>query len=356
MQNATYNILVLDDDASLRGAISHWARRQGYGIFPAASASEAREIVNQIDLALLDIRLPDEDGVSLAKSLIKADPERPVMLMTAYADLESALKAIRIGVFEFFTKPMSFEALEAAVSSALQHRALLIENRLRSTAELAAINQDLKREISQRRGGERILAQRTRTLSDANERLQQKDRLLTAYQGIARIALSSLNLDEIVDSVGKQLVAARIFKSLVIGLVDSDSRTIEVVRSILPSEGVEGGDLIAHLLDADTYSLDDASIPAMVVNAGETRVVGAEDLPEPAELSTSPGDRDLAYFVPIKTETRVIGFLGIGSLRSERAEMLLHIEMMNPMLDVDCVCPPSRPPVSVFAGLFTQDC
>jgi len=71
----------------------------------------------------------------------------------------------------------------------------------------------------------------------------------------------------------------------------------------------------------------------MVVNAGETRVVGAEDLPEPAELSTSPGDRDLAYFVPIKTETRVIEFLGIGSLRSERAEMLLHIEMMNPMLD-----------------------
>jgi signal transduction histidine kinase/FixJ family two-component response regulator len=334
MQDATYSLIVLDDDVSIRGAICHWARSQGYQIFPAGTAQEARKIVaeNQVDLALVDIRLPDGDGIDLAESLIEEDPERPIILMTAYADLETARSAIRVGVFEFFAKPLSFELLKAAVSRALQHRSRLIENRMNRTAELAEINRDLKLEIRQRREGEQVLAEHTRALSVANERLQQKDRLLTAYQGIARIALSSLNMDEIIDSVGRQLIEARIFKNLAIAVVDEDSRSIEVVRHVQnPTEG-KGGSLIAQLLGADaSYSLDEPSVVAMVVRTGGMKVVdSAEGLPGQTSRAL---DGDLAYFVPIKTEDRVIGVLGIGCLESERGEMLRHIEAMEPMLD-----------------------
>ena len=231
MQDATRTIVVLDDDAGLRAAIRHWATRRGYAVHTASTADEARHIVaeSQIDLAILDIRLPDADGINLAESLIQDDPERPVILMTAYADLDSAQRALRVGVFEFFAKPISFDTLETAVDRALAHRDRLIESRRRRTAELEEMNHDLAREVRQRREGERTLAEQTRTLTEMNEHLQQKERLLAAYQGIAKVALSSLDTEEIVDSVGHQLVEARIFKRLVIALVDEDSRRIEIV-------------------------------------------------------------------------------------------------------------------------------
>jgi DNA-binding NtrC family response regulator len=142
MQDATHTIVVLDDDEALRSAIRHWGTREGYRIYPAATAEEAREIVAEksVDLVLIDIRLPDADGIALAESLIEEDPERPIILMTAYADLDSARRAIGIGVFEFFAKPVSFEALGVAFIRALKHRERLVENRLRRTSELAEIN------------------------------------------------------------------------------------------------------------------------------------------------------------------------------------------------------------------------
>jgi signal transduction histidine kinase/DNA-binding response OmpR family regulator len=333
MHNATYTLLVLDDDSALRGAIRHWAGRQGYRVHTAASTDEARSVVAEkaIDLALLDIRLPDGDGIELAESLIQADPERPIILMTAFADLDSARKAIRIGAFEFFAKPLSFESLEASVASALKHRDHLIENRRRRTSELEEMNDDLSREIRQRREGERVLAAQTRSLSEANDHLQQKDRLLTAYQGIAKIALSSLDLEEIVDSVGHQLVEARIFRQLVIALVDEDSNRVEIVKQIHPSDSANSEGLMASLIGVDRgYPLDGVHIAAQVARTGEMKVVDGG-----TQTANGIDDQrqDVAFFVPIKTEVRVIGVLGVVCPASDRVKMRQHIEMMRPMLD-----------------------
>jgi DNA-binding NtrC family response regulator len=126
-----HTLLVVDDDAAMRQMLVSLFRGQGYDVHEAASAGAALELAGQteLDAVLSDIRMPGRTGVELVGDLRRTRPETPVVLMTAFGSIDSAVEAMRAGAFDYITKPFEPEVALLALERALEHRALEEENR-----------------------------------------------------------------------------------------------------------------------------------------------------------------------------------------------------------------------------------
>lgn len=119
------NILILEDDHSFGEIIKKWAERQGYTVFLTATIKQAKEIVlkNRIDLVLTDLRLPDGDGIMFLAWIHGKKKNIPVIVMTNYAEISSAVAAIKLGAYDYLEKPVSPALLEQKIQEALSHKA-----------------------------------------------------------------------------------------------------------------------------------------------------------------------------------------------------------------------------------------
>jgi two-component system alkaline phosphatase synthesis response regulator PhoP len=117
-------ILVVDDEQTTRAAIARGLELMGYRVDEAASGSQAlaKLSLTPCDLMLLDLRMPEMDGVEVMKWLQEAQPDLLVIVLTAYASLESAIEAVRAGAANYLLKPCSVRDIEAAIAHALQRR------------------------------------------------------------------------------------------------------------------------------------------------------------------------------------------------------------------------------------------
>jgi len=123
------NILIVDDEKSLRDSIKLVLEDQ-FNIFQAKSGKQAIEIVKKtaIDVVLLDIRMPEIDGLDVLKLIKKIDESIEVIMVTAVVMVKQAVEAIRIGAYDYLTKPFDVEVLAEQVSKALVKRTLFSEN------------------------------------------------------------------------------------------------------------------------------------------------------------------------------------------------------------------------------------
>jgi DNA-binding NtrC family response regulator len=128
-------ILVIDDEALIRRTVGKRLTSAGYDVVEAETGQEAVEkAANGIDLALLDFRLPDVDGLTVLKQLKQIDPDMLVIMLTAYANVDSAVSAMKLGAFHFANKPFDLEALVTLVEQALETTRLRREvRRLRAS-------------------------------------------------------------------------------------------------------------------------------------------------------------------------------------------------------------------------------
>ncbi|QGX40341.1 nitrogen regulation protein NR(I) [Permianibacter aggregans] len=117
-----HNVLVLDDDNSIRWVLDRALRSAGYQTHLCADVPNARNALKkkQFDLVLSDIRMPTGDGVSFLKEIKSEHPELPVVLITAHADLSSAVQSFDHGAFEFVAKPFDVDDLMQIVNRALE--------------------------------------------------------------------------------------------------------------------------------------------------------------------------------------------------------------------------------------------
>src|SRR4029453_2304200 len=101
--NLPGQILIIDDEASLRQTLARILQRDGYEVTTVASGLEGLSIVQQhaFDLVYLDIRMPDMNGLDVLKSIHPQFPELPVILFTAQPDLHSAVEALRRGAIDY---------------------------------------------------------------------------------------------------------------------------------------------------------------------------------------------------------------------------------------------------------------
>ena len=133
-------VLVVEDDAGQARALADFLKARGFRVTVAATVAEACR-ARGMDLALVDLRLPDGDGLAVLQCLKRRDPDLPVVLMTAYASIESAVEAMKKGAYDYLTKPLDLTRLWITVQRALEHRALHRE--LRELREELQRTQDL---------------------------------------------------------------------------------------------------------------------------------------------------------------------------------------------------------------------
>ncbi|MCW5963198.1 MAG: sigma-54-dependent Fis family transcriptional regulator [Bryobacterales bacterium] len=124
-----HRILIVEDEEKLQRALELHLRSLGFEVVKAGSAEGALAEIDRADLILSDLRLPGMDGLELLSRIRLTNSVSPVILMTAFGTVESAVEAMRQGANDFLTKPFSLDHLTSVVERALEVRALRDENR-----------------------------------------------------------------------------------------------------------------------------------------------------------------------------------------------------------------------------------
>lgn len=125
------NLLIVDDEQSYRQLLSLVFEGEGHSIRTAMNGREAIELLQAepADLILSDVKMPDMDGIDMLRNLRETMPDVGVVFMTAFASVESAREAFKLGADDFVTKPFDVEELKLIVKKTLDKQALIDENR-----------------------------------------------------------------------------------------------------------------------------------------------------------------------------------------------------------------------------------
>ena len=137
------SVLIVDDELSVRDSLTKWFREDGFKVGAAENANKALMLMNDgpWDVILLDIKMPGMDGLELQKKIREIDKSACVIMITAFAAVDSAVQALKDGAFDYVTKPVDPEHLSHLVQNALRTKKLTDENwRLRQQmSELSGV-------------------------------------------------------------------------------------------------------------------------------------------------------------------------------------------------------------------------
>jgi two-component system response regulator PilR (NtrC family) len=125
-------ILVVDDEASMREFLEILLGKQGHRVSTASSlqGAVARVAEGGVDLVVTDLRLGADSGIDVLRRVKELSPSTEVVMVTAFATTENAVQAMKLGAYDYVLKPFKVEELRLVVEKALEHRALVQENRL----------------------------------------------------------------------------------------------------------------------------------------------------------------------------------------------------------------------------------
>src|SRR5436190_21995927 len=219
-------ILVVDDEPGVRSSLSGVLRDEGYTVESVASGEECLDRVTRgaVDLIILDVWLPGMDGLATLARLRERQVDAQIVLISGHGNIESAVRAIKLGAFDFVEKPLSLEKTVLVVRNALRQRRLEAENR------------DLRARVD-----------RTQTMVGESAAMRQlRDQVATAAPTNGRVLIYGEN------GTGKELVARTIHAL-------SRRRAgpfIEVNCAAIPEELIES-ELFGHVRGAFTGAMAD---------------------------------------------------------------------------------------------------
>jgi DNA-binding NtrC family response regulator len=180
-------ILVADDDAVARDLLVEVLEREGYRVRAAGGGAEAIALAEHelFDVALVDLRMPDADGLAVLERLLVREPAPAVLILTAFAAMDTAIQAIRRGAYDYLSKPFRLDEIKRAVRRTLE------------VQRLARDNQRYRRELRER--------------FDADRLVGHSPEIVAIYKLIARVAaLDTTVLIQGETGTGKELVARAI--------------------------------------------------------------------------------------------------------------------------------------------------
>ena len=141
-------ILIVDDEPVVRDVLGTLLRKEGYEVLTASEAATGRTLLETggpWDAVLLDVMLPDADGLDVLRWIRQRDPDTAVLMITAFGTVENAVAAMKLGAFHYVTKPFKNEEVRLLVAQAV------------GTTRLRTENKDLKRALEQRFRYEKIV-------------------------------------------------------------------------------------------------------------------------------------------------------------------------------------------------------
>ncbi|MEP6902264.1 MAG: response regulator, partial [Actinomycetota bacterium] len=168
--NGRASILIVDDESVVRNVL-HQLLSESYQCVEVASAEEAltRLRAETFNLVISDIKMTGISGLELAPQVRELAPETIVIMISGMQNIENAIKAMRLGVFDYITKPFAFDHIEAVVKRALEHQALQLtkkhyENHLEElvaerTAKLLQANEEMQKQVEERHRAENKLSE-----------------------------------------------------------------------------------------------------------------------------------------------------------------------------------------------------
>jgi DNA-binding NtrC family response regulator len=180
-------LLVADDDPVARDLLAEVLTRDGYRVLAAGGGEACLALAAQqpVDLALVDLRMPDLDGLEVLRRLTALRPEVPVLILTAFGSVDTAIEAIRAGAYDYLSKPFRMEEIKLVVRRTLEAQRLLRENR------------QYRQELRERHRVENLVG--------------QSQQMVEIYKLIARVAgLDTTVLIQGETGTGKALVARAI--------------------------------------------------------------------------------------------------------------------------------------------------
>ena len=125
------SLLVVDDEQIMRDVITKLFESEGYCVAAVKSGEDGLETIREksFDVVLLDLMMPGIGGLATLEEMLGIDPELVVVMITAYASIENAVTATKLGAFDFVTKPFKNEEMLLVVKNGLEKRALELENK-----------------------------------------------------------------------------------------------------------------------------------------------------------------------------------------------------------------------------------
>lgn len=127
-----FSILIVDDEDAQRSVLKGYLEKKGYRVFSASSGNEGIKTVqnNIIDIILSDFKMPDKTGLEVLEEVKKINPEISFVILTAYGTIENAVKAMRLGAFDYISKPVDLDELDLMIERIIENRNLKSENQI----------------------------------------------------------------------------------------------------------------------------------------------------------------------------------------------------------------------------------
>jgi len=233
-------LLVVDDDANLRWVMQTQLEDAGYTVETAADGEEALRAVDQVAPALVitDLRMPGLSGMDLLRRVRESAPDVPVILVTAFGSIQSAVEAVKAGAYDYLTKPIDFEELVLVVQRALERSRLMEEVRT------------LRTNLDRKYGFESIIG--------------QSEALLTVLDMAARAArTNSTILVQGETGTGKELLARAIHQNS----PRSGRPFVTINCGAIPRELIES-ELFGHLKGSFTGAIGNKPGKVELANGG----------------------------------------------------------------------------------------
>ncbi len=159
VSKSAIRILIVDDEAIVRESLGNWLREEGYLVDVAGSGKETLQKLaeSSYDIFLIDIKMPGMDGLQLQRRIREIAPEASIIIMTAYASVETAVEAMKQGAYDYIVKPFDPDQLEHILRNAVERKRLVAENvRLRERIQEMALFHEI---VGQSAAIQRVLEQ-----------------------------------------------------------------------------------------------------------------------------------------------------------------------------------------------------
>ena len=288
-------ILVVDDEVSVRNILKTFLEYYDLTVKTAEDGVEAMEILGKenFDVLLSDIMMPRMDGLTLAGEVKNVQQDILVILMTGYASVNTAVEAIKKGVFDYVLKPFqNLEIIFQAVNRALDHRRL-IQERNALIDDLTRTNQELSRS----RG---LLNEKIQVIN--SELSKRIDRLTTLYD-IGRSISSITNLDELLKTIMNRVVVAMKDSIGILWINNNETKHLERVVTL----GIDDESIVPESIELHEGMIGET------MTTGRPRVFRRlENLSDPMLRNICTAEQvNSIVLVPLHYENKALGAINV---------------------------------------------